>query len=83
MTFDFWDRRDLETYRTKEGAGLSVDLGQWVLHTVPDPSGGPVLAMLMNLFKGKLETNRRYGKPLKKMKHQVGKGFPYVVSLCL
>nr|XP_022290433.1 gamma-glutamyltranspeptidase 1-like isoform X2 [Crassostrea virginica] len=51
VTFDFWDRRDLETYRTKEGAGLSVDLGQWVLHTLPDPSGGPVLAMLMNLFK--------------------------------
>lgn len=51
VSFKFWDREDLETYHAKEGSALSVDLGQWTLHTVPDPSGGPVLALLMNLFR--------------------------------
>ncbi|XP_062589611.1 glutathione hydrolase 1 proenzyme-like [Saccostrea cucullata] len=51
VSMKFWEKGDLQTYHAKEGPSLSVDLGQWILHTVPDPSGGPILALLMNIFK--------------------------------
>ncbi|XP_061178533.1 glutathione hydrolase 1 proenzyme-like [Saccostrea echinata] len=51
VSMQLWEKSDLQIYHAKEGPALSVDLGQWTLHTVPDPSGGPVLALLMNIFK--------------------------------
>ncbi|XP_070572020.1 glutathione hydrolase 1 proenzyme-like isoform X2 [Ptychodera flava] len=43
---------DLRNYRAKLKEPIKVDFGDYTLYTVPPPSSGPVLAMILNMLEG-------------------------------
>ena len=45
---------DLANYKVVPRKVLETDLGDYTLHTMPSPTGGPIVSHILNIIKGML-----------------------------